>query len=154
RSGTPPSSGLTGALVASILRIPMPPWPGRSGRESAPKRYRAAVPVLGAPGGSQVAESIMTQSRLSMGLLTLGALALSFNLSAQAQDEGVKQVESLVKRANSAAEALAEAKTQLSKTMDVYNSMFLPDAKDVKGLYKKLQSEMENSEKRRAEVSK
>jgi hypothetical protein len=37
--------------------------------------------------------------------------------------------------------------------MDVYNSLMAEDAKDRKSLYKKLQSEMESTEKRRAAIS-
>jgi len=84
----------------------------------------------------------------------LGALAVSVAGTATAQDEGVKMVEQLVKKAGSTVQAISEAKVQLNKTMDVYNSIFADDAKDRKNLYKKLQDEMETMEKRRAEISK
>jgi hypothetical protein len=91
---------------------------------------------------------------LSGSVVVLGAFLLTVSGAAQAQDEGLKQVEVLVKKAGSTVQAISETKLQLMKTMDVYNSILADDAKDRKGLYKKLQSEMESTEKRRAEVTK
>jgi hypothetical protein len=71
----------------------------------------------------------------------------------RAQDEGVKQVESLVKASGSTVQAIAETKIQLMKTMDVYNALMAEDAKDRKKLYKDLQKEMDTTEKRRAEIA-
>lgn len=96
----------------------------------------------------------MKQFCLSGGLAVLGAFTLSVTVSSQTQDEGVKQVEQLVKKAGSTVQAISETKLQLDKTMEVYNSIFAEDAKDRKGLYKKLQSEMESTEKHRAEIAK
>ena len=62
----------------------------------------------------------------------------------EAQDEGVKQIEQLIKRANSEVESITEAKLQLQKTMEAYNAVLAPDAKDRRDAYKKLQKEMEN----------
>ena len=86
------------------------------------------------------------------GLLAVVAAAFAFTVAAQ--DEGVKQVEQLVKKAGSTVQAITEAKLQMTKTMDVYNSLFAEDTKDRKGLYKKLQGEMGTTEERRAEVGK
>jgi chromosome segregation ATPase len=72
---------------------------------------------------------------------------------AAAQDEGVKQVEELVKKANATVSAIGEAKLQLTKTLDVYNSLLSDAATDRKGLYKKLQKEMEDTDKKRAEIA-
>lgn len=85
---------------------------------------------------------------LAAGSLALGAAALAI-----AQDEGVKQVEQLIKKANATVSAIGEAKLQLSKTMEVYNSLLSETATDRKDLYKKLQKEMENTDKRRAEIA-
>ncbi len=73
--------------------------------------------------------------------------------SAWAQDEGVKQVQQLVKRANSTVGAITEAKLQLQKTMAAYDSVLAPDTKDRRDAYKKLQKEMTNTEKKRAEIA-
>ena len=73
---------------------------------------------------------------------------------AEAQDEGLKQVESLVKASGNTVQAITETKIQLMKTMDVYNALMAEDAKDRKKLYKDLQKEMESTEKRRAEIAK
>ena len=85
-------------------------------------------------------------------LSLLAVLAFSPVVAAQAPDEGVKQVQQLVKKAGSTAEAITQAKLQFQKTMDVYNAVLADDAKDRKALYKKLQGEMETTEKRRADV--
>ena len=84
--------------------------------------------------------------------LAAAAIVLSFAVAGRAQDEGVKQVEQLTKKAGATVEAIANTKVQLMKTMDVYNGLMADTATDRKGLYKKLQSEMENTEKRRADI--
>ncbi len=84
--------------------------------------------------------------------LAAAAIVLSFAVAGRAQDEGVKQVEQLTKKAGATVEAIANTKVQLMKTMDVYNGLMADGATDRKGLYKKLQSEMESTEKRRAEI--
>jgi hypothetical protein len=70
----------------------------------------------------------------------------------QAQDAGVKQVEALTKKSGAMVEAIANTKLQLQKTLEVYNSLIADGATDRKGLYKKLQSEMATTEKKRAEI--
>jgi len=84
-------------------------------------------------------------------LVALAVAALNA-APAPAQDEGVKQVEALVKKAGVTVQTIAETKVQLVKTMDVYNALLAEDAKDRKGQYKKLQKEMEATEKRRADI--
>ena len=69
------------------------------------------------------------------------------------QDEGVKQIEQLIKKANAQIESINEAKQQVQKTMDAYNQVLDPNVKDRRDAYKKLQKEMSESEKKRAEVS-
>ena len=73
--------------------------------------------------------------------------------AAQAQDEGVKQIEQLIKRAKSQVEAISDAKAQLQKTMTAYNAVLAPDVKDRRDAYKSLQKEIATSEKKRAEVA-
>jgi hypothetical protein len=70
-----------------------------------------------------------------------------------AQNEGVKQIQQLIKKANAGVESINGTKLQLQKTMDAYNSVLSPDVKDRKDAYKKLQKEMVTAEKKRAEVS-
>ena len=70
-----------------------------------------------------------------------------------AQNEGVKQIQELIKKANSGVESITDAKVQLQKTMDAYNAVLAPDVKDRRDAYKKLQKEMATSEKKRAAVS-
>jgi hypothetical protein len=93
----------------------------------------------------------MKRFGFGQGLATAAVLSLA--VAASAQDEGVKQVELLTKKAGATVEAIANTKIQLMKTMDVYNSLMADDAKDRKGLYKKLQSEMASTEKRRSDIT-
>jgi DNA repair exonuclease SbcCD ATPase subunit len=72
---------------------------------------------------------------------------------AQAQDEGVKQIQQLIKKANAQVEAIRDAKLQVQKTMEAYNAVLAPDAKDRRDAYKTLQKEMASSDKKRAEVA-
>lgn len=87
----------------------------------------------------------------------LGGVCLLLFGSAQiglAQDEGVKQVQQLVKKADAAVKSITDAKLQLQKTMDAYNAVLAPATTDRRDAYKKLQKEMANSDKKRADVSK
>ena len=49
--------------------------------------------------------------------------------------------------------AIGETKLQLTKTLEVYNSLLSDTATNRKDLYKKLQKEMDNTEKKRAEIA-
>jgi hypothetical protein len=86
------------------------------------------------------------------GLCLMGLLALASTGTAADQDQGVRQLEKVAMRADATAQAMLDTQLQLMKTMDVYNGLLAPDAKDRKGLYKKLQQELANTEKRRAEI--
>jgi Protein of unknown function (DUF2959) len=81
-------------------------------------------------------------------LIIFGTTGVGF-----AQDEGVKQVEQLIKKANAGVESINDTKLQLQKTMDAYNAVLAPDVKDRRDAYKKLQKEVATSEKKRAVVS-
>jgi hypothetical protein len=85
--------------------------------------------------------------------LAAAAIVLSSAVAVRAQDQGVKQVEQLTKKAGATVEAIANTKLQLMKTMDVYNGLMADGATDRKGAYKKLQSEMAATEKRRSEIA-
>lgn len=80
-------------------------------------------------------------------LLTSGSVGL-------AQDEGIKQVQQLVKKADATVKSVTDAKLQLQKTMEAYNAVLAPATTDRGDAYKKLQKEMKNSDKKRADVSK
>ena len=81
-------------------------------------------------------------------LIIFGTVAVAF-----AQDEGVKQVQELIKKANAGVESINDTKAQLQKTMEAYNAVLAPDVKDRKDAYKKLQKEVTESEKKRAMVA-
>ena len=68
-----------------------------------------------------------------------------------AQDEGVKQIQQLIKKASSGVESITDAKLQPQKIMEAYNAVVAPDVKDCRDAYKRLQKEMASSEKNRAE---
>ena len=88
--------------------------------------------------------------RVALAIATAVTVA---GLARAQQDQGVKQVEALVKASGSTVQAIAQTKLQLMKTMDVYNALMADDAKDRKKMYRDLQKEMENTEKRRAEIT-
>lgn len=95
----------------------------------------------------------MSQRSLWQGVVAvLAALAVASVAGAQS-DEGVKQVERLVKASGNTVKAIGDTKLQLMKTMDVYNSLFAEDAKDHKKIYNNIQKEMENTNKRRAKIT-
>ena len=74
--------------------------------------------------------------------------------SAWAQDEGVKQVQQLVKRANSTVGAINEAKGRsFRKRWRRTDSVLAPDTKDRRDAYNKWQKEMTNTEKKRAQIA-
>jgi len=93
----------------------------------------------------------MSHGRLGHGIAVLIALALAATAGAQS-DEGLKQIEEVVKASGNTVKAIADTKLQLQKTMDVYNSLMADDATDRQKLYKSLQKEMENTDKRRAKI--
>ncbi|HVO09503.1 MAG TPA: DUF2959 family protein [Vicinamibacteria bacterium] len=94
----------------------------------------------------------MTRFRVVVATAAAVALFGAATVRAQAQDEGVKAVEQLVKKARETVEAIANTKAQLGKTMEVYNTLMADTATDRKGLYKKLQQQMASTEERRAEI--
>ena len=94
----------------------------------------------------------MSQSRLWRGTAVLAVLALASFAGAQG-DEGVKQVERLIKASGNTVKAIGDTKVQLMKTMEVYNSLFAEDAKNHKKIYNQIQKEMENTNKRRAKIT-
>jgi hypothetical protein len=89
----------------------------------------------------------MTRTAFGISLIVVGA-----SLVGIAQDEGVKQIQQLIKKATAGVESITDAKLQLQKTMEAYNAVLAPDVKDRRDTYKKLQKEMASSEKKRAEV--
>jgi hypothetical protein len=95
----------------------------------------------------------MRRTRFVGTSLALAAAIAVASMAAAQQDQGVKQVEALVKASGSTVQAISQTKLQLMKTMDVYNALLADDAKDRKKLYRELQKEMETTEKRRAEIA-
>ena len=85
--------------------------------------------------------------------LAIAAGVAVAGLARAQQDQGVKQVEALVKASGNTVQAISQTKLQLMKTMDVYNALMAEDAKDRKKLYRDLQKEMENTQKQRAEIT-
>jgi DNA repair exonuclease SbcCD ATPase subunit len=94
----------------------------------------------------------MAHRHLSPIVAGLAMIVVSIGV-VSAQDEGVKQIEQLLKKANNQIDSIKSAKQQLQKTMDAYNAVLAPDVKDRRDAYKTLQKEMATSEKRRADVT-
>jgi hypothetical protein len=92
------------------------------------------------------------KTRMKGAAVAAAVLSLALSSRVTAQDEGVKQVEQVVKKAGSTVQAIVETRNQIQKTMDVYNGLMADDATDRKGLYKKLQKEMETTEQKRAQI--
>lgn len=80
------------------------------------------------------------------------ALALG-GLSLHAQ-EGVKQVETLIKKSTATVKSIDETKAAIQKSVDAYNLVIAPGTTNRKSAYSKLQKEMESTEKKRGEVPK
>ena len=85
--------------------------------------------------------------------VALAAAAVALPAVAAAQDEGVKQVEALVKATGNTVQAIAQTKLQLLKAMDLYNALLADDARDRRKLYRDLQRELTNTERRRSEIA-
>ena len=74
----------------------------------------------------------------------VSAIVLGTALVSSAQETGVKQIQELIKSANTSVKSINDTKLQLEKTMAAYNTVLSPDVKDRQDAYKKLQKEMEN----------
>lgn len=85
----------------------------------------------------------------------IGALVvLGLVIVAHAQDEGVKQVQELIKKSSATVKSIDETKLQIQKTMEAYNLVVATETTDRKSAYSKLQKEMETTEKKRTDVTK
>ena len=82
------------------------------------------------------------------------AIAFGTTLTVRAQNEGVKQVEQLIKKATAVQKSIDETKVELQKTMDAYNVVVAPETTDRKSAYKKLNKQMESTQEKRAEIPK
>jgi len=85
-------------------------------------------------------------------VIVMGAGLALVATAAHAQ-EGVKQVEQLIKKATATVKSIDETKAQIQKTMDAYNMVMAPETKDRKSAYSKLQKEMNTTERKRADIS-
>jgi hypothetical protein len=112
----------------------------------------AGRPVAAQSNQRNRREENMSHGRLWRGVAVLAVLALAATAGAQT-DEGVKQVERLVKASGDTVKAIGETKVQLMKTMEVYNSLFADEATDRRKIYNQIQKEMENTDRRRARIS-
>ena len=79
--------------------------------------------------------------------LVSGVMIVSATFAVSAQDEGVKRIEQLIKKANAQVQSVNEAEQQLQKTMNAYNAVLAPDVKDRRAAYKKLQQEIDSGSK-------
>jgi uncharacterized coiled-coil DUF342 family protein len=82
------------------------------------------------------------------------ATALGTAAAAQGQNEGVKQVEQLIKKASAVQKSIDETKVEVQKSMDAYNVVVAPETTDRKSAYKKLNKQVEDTKGKRAEIPK
>lgn len=75
-------------------------------------------------------------------------------VAVQAQNEGVKQVEQLIKKATAVQKSIDETKAEIQKTMDAYNVVVAPETTDRKSAYKKLNKQVDDTKEKRAEIPK
>ena len=78
------------------------------------------------------------------------ALALLASVAVASSQSSVKQTERLTKRAGDTVKAVVETKTQIEKTLDLYNSIVQNEAEDTKKAYSNLGKWIEECEKKRA----
>lgn len=82
------------------------------------------------------------------------SVALALVATAAHAQEGVKQVEQLVKKATATVKSIDATKAQIQKAMDAYNMVMAPETANRKSAYSKLQKAMGTAEKNRADISK
>ena len=82
------------------------------------------------------------------------AMAIGTTVAVRAQNEGVKQVEQLIKKATAVQKSIDETKVEVQKTMDAYNVVLAPETTDRKSAYKKLNKQIEDTKEKRAEIPK
>ena len=85
----------------------------------------------------------MTRSKAVV-LLVAGALLAP--VAVRAQDEGLKQVDRLIKVSGETVQSIAEAKLQLERTVTGYNAILAEQAKDRRGAYKDLIKDKDNTQ--------
>lgn len=78
-------------------------------------------------------------------------LAVAFVAAGSAQ-EGFKQTDKLVKRAEAVSKSIVEARGELEKALAQYNSIIDGTAKDSRKAYKETQKQLEKTDKKGAEV--
>ena len=81
------------------------------------------------------------------------AFALAIATTAAAQ-QGHKETDRLIKKANEAIKEIGVAKTQLETTLDHYNNIMKGGSGDTRKIYKDLTKAIENTDKRALEVTK
>jgi hypothetical protein len=87
------------------------------------------------------------------GIVLLIALTLTAGI-ALAQDEGIKRIERLTKRAEDSVKKIQETEQQLQKTLILYNSIMDNSAEDLAKTYRDLVKAVERSEKNAEETRK
>jgi uncharacterized membrane-anchored protein YhcB (DUF1043 family) len=94
---------------------------------------------------------MMTRTMFRMGLaagVVLGITALGHS------QEGVKQTEKLLNKAEDTMKSITDARGQIQKTLDTYNTLVQGKAQDPKKAYKDLQKEMDRCDDRVADTRK
>jgi hypothetical protein len=74
---------------------------------------------------------------ISICVLVLAA-ALTAQTTERSRTQGLKETDQFIKAGGNTSEAVAEAKLQVQKTLDAYNTLVTQPSQDMKGSYKKL----------------
>ena len=90
-------------------------------------------------------------NKMSKSLVLGAVLALAASAAAQ---EGIKQTERLIKRAQDTVKQIGETKAELQKTLEIYNTLVKGGSGDAKKLYNDLRKAAERCEKKREDVRK
>ena len=92
-----------------------------------------------------------TGSLLLSGVL-LTPLVAQTQTPERSRTEGLKETDKFVKAGGDTSQAVANAKTQMQKTLDVYNALVTQPSKNMKGDYKKLMKSLDGMNDRVAEA--
>jgi hypothetical protein len=92
-----------------------------------------------------------TGSLLLSGVL-LTPLVAQTQTPERSRTEGLKETDKFVKAGGDTSQAVANAKTQMQKTLDAYNALVTQPSKNMKGDYKKLMKSLDGMNDRVAEA--
>jgi len=79
-------------------------------------------------------------------------LAAAGQTTDRSRTEGLKETDRFIKAGNATTKSVADAKTEVEKTLTAYNTLVTGPSKDMKGDYKKLMKSMDSMNKKASEA--